>query len=97
MSRSQVSIRIDRDKKEQLVAIAKSEGKTYAQLIRELIENSVLNITTDEQRERILKIIKELREPFAYVKNERGRAHAKTERKLRDNVADRLERVFNLK
>lgn len=96
MVRSQISIRIDNGKREQLIRLASCCHKTYADLIRGKIDEILFSNINFRVKQRANKIIEELNQPFAYVKNAQGKKFAQKERKIRDEIIYIIKRGFNL-
>ena len=97
MVRSQISIRLENNKATKLKSMAKTMGTNYTDLIRDKIDELLVNGVSQEIKERAIKITKELRGHFAYVKTKKGITRAQKEKKIREQIAQKIEGVFDLK
>lgn len=97
MVRSQISLRIEKEKRDKLIMLAKYHNKTYADLIRDQIDLLILNGINYEVKQKIKKIIKELKQPFLYIQTQNDKQRAKKEKEIRETIIKRLEAVFNIK
>jgi len=96
LSRCQISIRLNETQRERLKSLAQARGVHYSDLIRSLINNYIMNGEPDDVKARVNKLIKELREPFAYFKTAVGNKHAIKERWIREHIAHKLSEVYRL-
>lgn len=64
--------------------------------MREKIDELLLNGVSWDVKQRVKKIVAELRGPFAYVKTPIGKKRARHERKIRDVIAKELEEAFKI-
>ena len=96
MVRSQISLRLDKIKRERLIGIAKIRHTTYADLIREKVDEILMNGNTEDLKEKVKRIIKEINTPFFFFKTQRGKQYAKAERQRREVIAQKMERLFNI-
>ena len=96
MSKILVHFRMDKEKLRQLKLIANQSGNKYSKLIREKIDE-IVGLDNIEVKAEAIKLIKQLREPFAYVRTQRGKKRADKTRQSRKYIADKLEEIFNLK
>ena len=95
MSKQLCNFRIEKEKLKKLKSIAKNSNKDYSKLIREKIDEIVDLDKTDIKLE-VLKLIKILREPFAYVKTRPGKNRADKIRNTKKYIINKLEEIFNL-
>lgn len=97
MTRNQLSIRLEKVKIERIKSIAQQNGVTYADLIREKIDEIIQNGFNETTINKVQKLIIELRGSFAFVKTKPGLKRAKEERNARDKIATKLENIFNIR
>lgn len=97
MAKIKISIRIERSKINKLKEMAICQGKKYTDLIRSKIDELVFNGIDPDVMARALKIIRELEEPFIYMKTKQGLKFSSKERKIRELLAFKLRRAFNIK
>ena len=95
MPKTLYNFRIDSDKLKKLKAIAEQSGKDCSKLIRNKIDE-IVELDKSEVKIEVLKLIKELKEPFAYVRTKRGKEQAKKIRRSRNYIINKLEEMFNL-
>lgn len=96
MSKARFELRIKRAKLERLRNICRHQNVTCSQLIRDKIDELINNGYDIETLDKVKRIVRELREPFAYIKTPQGRTYAKKERMIRQAIADKIEKIFNL-
>ena len=94
MPKMLVNIRVESEQVERLRNIAALEKKTVSKLVREKITEVIQNGYSVNTKFMAAKIVKELRQPFAYVKV--LESEAKKEREAREQVALKLIEVFHL-
>lgn len=96
MARSQISIRLDNEKKNNLVNLARIHNKKYGDLVREKIDELLTNETPEETKGRVRKIIREINAPFFFFKTAQGKKYAKEELARRKYITQKLRETFNL-
>ncbi len=96
MPKQLCNFRIDKEKLKKLKAIAKQNGKNYSILIRNKIDE-IVELDKTEVRIEVVKLIKELKEPFIYARTKLGKKKANQTRQTRQHIINKLEEIFNLK
>ena len=90
------NFRVDSEKLKKLKAIAKQNGEDYSKVIRQKIDE-IVELDKTEVKIEVIKLIKELRGSFAYVKTKQGKKRAEKIRQTRKHIINKLEEIFNLK
>lgn len=96
MVKQLISLRLETTKLNRLRNIALTNDINYTDLIRDKIDE-ILNGHDIEVLEKVIIIVKELREPFIYFKTGQGKKHAIREKEKREKIASIIERAFSLK
>lgn len=96
MPKTICNFRIDSEKLKKLKAIAEQNGKDYSKILRQKIDE-IVELDKTEVKIEVIKLIKELKEPFAYIKTKLGKKKAKKMRQTRQHIITKLEEIFNLK
>ena len=96
MSKKLYNFRIDSEKLKKLESIAKLEGKDCSKILREKIDE-IVELDKTEIKIEVIKLIKQLKEPFAYVRTGLGKKRAEKIRQTRKHIITKLEEIFNLK
>lgn len=96
MPKTLCNFRVESEKLKKLKTIAKQNGEDYSKLIRQKIDE-IIEIDKTDIKIEVIKLIKELKEPFAYVRTKLGKKRAKEIRLTRNHIIKKLEGIFNLK
>jgi len=96
MAKISYNIRIESWKLEKLKNIAKNTNQNCSELLRAKIEEIITNGYDEDTLIKVSRIVAELRGPFAYFKTQQGKIHAKKERIKREEIANKIEKIFKL-
>ena len=88
------SLRLEKNEMESLKMIAENKEKNCSEIVRELILDITNHNGSKEINARIQKLITQLEEPFAYVKDKTGKAFAAKERKMRELMISKLRELI---
>ena len=96
MAKTRLQFRIDKGKKEALLSICKVEGIKVSEKLNKCI-NEIINYESNGiAKDRIKKVIRELKEPFVFVRSKTGIDRAKREREIREAVTKKLTEAFKI-
>jgi len=90
-------LRLETDKADRLFNIADNLNSSASELVRDKIDEIITNGISPELKTRAIKMTEELRGPFMFVKNKIGIGRAEKERAIREALALKIEKCFNLK
>lgn len=77
--------------------LARVKGVKPCDLLRSKIDELLNNDINPEAKARASKILKDLTQPFLYMKTNQGTAGAKKEREIREQMANKIKEGFNIK
>lgn len=96
MPKTLCNFRVDSEKLNKLKEIAKQDGKDYSKVLRQKIDE-IVGLDKTEIKIEVVKLIKELKQPFAYLRTNQGKKRAERIRQTRKHIINKLEEIFNLK
>lgn len=96
MPKTLFNIRLEKTKLERLTNIADQQNTNCSEIIRSKIDEIILNGFDEETKKKAVRMVKQLREPFAYVKSRQGISRAKQERETREKIANNIISLFHL-
>jgi hypothetical protein len=96
MVKELINFRIELEKAKALDKLALEKKVTKTDLLKEMVETYLLNDYSYERKAIVMEMIKDLKKPIAYLKTEQNKKKAELERKLREEIAVEVERLFRL-
>lgn len=96
MVKRKLTVRIESNHLQRLKNICRSRDITISSFIRKKILFEIKEGLNPDLKLKLKKIMKELSEPFAYIRTKQGIERAKKEKRIRTELIIKLKEAFNL-